>query len=79
MHSTKYKRASAMDLFVAEGDIGSMGGPNIPDIKLPEKDYKVLVNEDYLFNVDIKHRDLAPVYWDGPVYDVIRGTWFFQG
>lgn len=40
---------------------------------------KVPVNEDYLFDVDIKSRELAPVYWLGPVYDVRRGTWFFQG
>ncbi|KAL7268655.1 hypothetical protein RUND412_008715 [Rhizina undulata] len=39
---------------------------------------KVPVNEDYLFDVDIKNRELAPVYWLGPVYDVRRGTWFIQ-
>jgi hypothetical protein len=40
---------------------------------------KVPVNEDYLFDVDIERRELAPTYWLGPVYDVRRGTWFFQG
>jgi hypothetical protein len=40
---------------------------------------KVPVNEDYLFDVDIEQRELAPTYWLGPVYDVRRGTWFFQG
>lgn len=34
------------------------------------------VNEDYLFNVEIETRELAPAYWLGPVYDVKRGTWF---
>lgn len=34
------------------------------------------VNEDYLFDVDIDARELAPSYWLGPVYDVKRGTWF---
>jgi hypothetical protein len=40
---------------------------------------KVPVNEDYLFDVDVERRELAPTYWLGPVYDVRRGTWFFQG
>lgn len=39
---------------------------------------KVPVNEDYLFDVDIQRRELAPVYWLGPIYEVRRGTWFFQ-
>lgn len=39
---------------------------------------KVPVNEDYLFDVDIEERELAPVYWLGPIYDVRRGTWFYQ-
>ena len=39
---------------------------------------KVPVNEDYLFDVDVKNRELAPAYWLGPVYDVRRGSWFYQ-
>lgn len=39
---------------------------------------KVPVNEDYLFDVDVENRELAPAYWHGPVYDVRRGTWFYQ-
>ncbi|KKA28023.1 hypothetical protein TD95_003692, partial [Thielaviopsis punctulata] len=39
---------------------------------------KVPVNEDYLFDVDIAKRELGPVYWQGPVYEVRRGTWFTQ-
>jgi len=38
----------------------------------------VPVNEDYLFDVDIAERELSPVYWLGPVYEVRRGTWFYQ-
>ncbi|KAI9808697.1 MAG: hypothetical protein M1825_003849 [Sarcosagium campestre] len=38
----------------------------------------VPVNEDYLFDVDIEKRELAPAYWLGPIYDVRRGTWFYQ-
>ena len=40
---------------------------------------KVPVNEDFLFDVDIEERELAPAYWLGPVYGVRRGTWFQQG
>ncbi|KAH7324443.1 DDHD domain-containing protein [Stachybotrys elegans] len=39
---------------------------------------RVPVNEDYLFDVDIEQRELAPVYWPGPIYEVRRGTWFYQ-
>ncbi|UPL00857.1 hypothetical protein LCI18_011791 [Fusarium solani-melongenae] len=39
---------------------------------------RVPVNEDFLFDVDIEARELAPVYWLGPVYEVRRGTWFYQ-
>lgn len=39
---------------------------------------KVAVNEDYLFDVDVEHRELGPAYWIGPVYEVRRGTWFFH-
>lgn len=34
------------------------------------------VNEDFLFDVDVERRELAPAYWLGPVYDCRRGTWF---
>lgn len=39
---------------------------------------KVPVNEDFLFDVDIEERELAPAYWPGLVYEVRRGTWFYQ-
>ena len=39
---------------------------------------KVPVNEDFLFDVDIEARELAPTYWLGPIYDVRRGSWFYQ-
>ena len=39
---------------------------------------KVPVNEDYLFDVDVDRRELSPAYWKGPIYEVRRGTWFFQ-
>ncbi|KAJ4366279.1 hypothetical protein N0V83_007915 [Neocucurbitaria cava] len=42
----------------------------------PTTTTKVPVNEDYLFDVEIETRELAPAYWLGPVYDVKRGTWF---
>ncbi|PGH29929.1 hypothetical protein GX50_07301 [[Emmonsia] crescens] len=39
---------------------------------------KVPVNEDYLFDVDVQKRELGPAYWLGPIYEVRRGSWFFQ-
>jgi hypothetical protein len=39
---------------------------------------KVPVNEDYLYDVDVEKRELGPTYWLGPIYEVRRGTWFFQ-
>ncbi|KAH8671165.1 DDHD domain-containing protein [Xylariales sp. PMI_506] len=39
---------------------------------------RVPVNEDFLFDVDIEQRELAPVYWLGSVYEVRRGSWFYQ-
>lgn len=39
---------------------------------------RVPVNEDFLFDVDIEKRELAPAYWLGPIYDVRRGSWFYQ-
>lgn len=38
----------------------------------------VPVNEDFLFDVNIDKRELAPAYWLGPIYDVRRGSWFYQ-
>ncbi|KAL2171549.1 hypothetical protein VTG60DRAFT_2382 [Thermothelomyces hinnuleus] len=38
----------------------------------------VPVNEDFLFDVHLENRELTPVYWEGPVYDVRRGSWFYQ-
>lgn len=43
-----------------------------------DESVRVPVNEDYLFDVDIDRRELGPAYWVGPVYEVRRGTWFFQ-
>lgn len=37
---------------------------------------RVPVLEDQLFEVELKARTLSPVYWDGPVFEVRRGTWF---
>ncbi|KAI0164436.1 DDHD domain-containing protein [Hypoxylon sp. FL1284] len=50
-----------------DGDTGrQQGGLRVP------------VNEDFLFDVDIEERELAPVYWLGPIYEIRRGTWFYQ-
>ena len=39
---------------------------------------KVPVNDDFLFDVNIENRELEPAYWIGPVYEVRRGSWFYQ-
>ncbi|KAJ2985278.1 hypothetical protein NUW58_g5623 [Xylaria curta] len=44
----------------------------------PTSGLRIPVNEDFLFDVNIEKRELAPVYWLGPIYEVRRGTWFYQ-
>ena len=44
----------------------------------PSGKVKVPVQEDYLFDVDVERRELLPVYWLGPIYEVRRGSWFYQ-
>ncbi|KAI1001302.1 hypothetical protein K3495_g6901 [Podosphaera aphanis] len=39
---------------------------------------RIPVQEDFLFDVDIERRELSPVYWLGPIYEVRRGSWFYQ-
>jgi hypothetical protein len=39
---------------------------------------RVPVHEDFLFDVDIEQRELSPVYWLGPIYEVRRGAWFYS-
>ncbi|KAM3537062.1 hypothetical protein ARSEF1564_010015 [Beauveria bassiana] len=57
---------------------GSKASPQCSASDSTSKDTCVPVNEDFLFDVSIKRRELCPVYWLGPVYEVRRGTWFFQ-
>lgn len=41
--------------------------------------YRIVpVNEDQLFDCDLKERLLRPAYWNGPSYEVRRGTWFLE-
>ena len=62
------------------GDVVSSKNTSINDSSSTEKGglIKVPVNEDYLFDVDVEARELAPTYWLGPIYDVRRGSWFYQ-
>ena len=59
---------------------GSRGNTSINEATDSERGgmVKVPVNEDFLFDVDIEARELAPTYWLGPIYDVRRGSWFYQ-
>lgn len=69
-------RPAASDL----GGIGSKKNTSFNESSGMEKGglIKVPVNEDYLFDVDVEKRELAPTYWLGPIYDVRRGSWFYQ-
>ena len=64
--------------------VSSNGDANKDGQNVPSKEEllaapaHVQVNEDFLFDVNIVQRELAPVYWHGPVYEVRRGTWFYQ-
>lgn len=59
---------------------GAKQNTSINDATSAEKGgrIKVPVNEDFLFDVDIERRELAPTYWLGPIYEVRRGSWFYQ-
>eukprot|EP00842_Homolaphlyctis_polyrhiza_P000593 jgi/Hompol1/1534/HPOL_004769-RA len=36
----------------------------------------ILGGEDNLYQIDVELREISPVFWDGPTYDIRRGTWF---
>lgn len=38
----------------------------------------LLVKEDGLFSVDIEKREMFPTYWNGPIYEIRRGLWFYE-
>ncbi|KAI0434283.1 DDHD domain-containing protein [Xylaria sp. FL1042] len=67
--SRRSRAASAEDARKAQSEEDSSG--SLPGLRIP-------VNEDFLFDVNIEQRELAPVYWLGPIYEVRRGTWFYQ-
>ncbi|KAG0362160.1 hypothetical protein BG005_006504 [Podila minutissima] len=58
----------------------------LPRLQMPRNGSKledapgssVLVNEDYLFEVNIHKMEIKPVYWLGPTYEVRRAVWFLQ-
>ncbi|KAK5661631.1 hypothetical protein OQA88_9731 [Cercophora sp. LCS_1] len=56
----------------------SSSSSNSSDGSHSREGIKVPVNEDFLFDVDIEERELAPAYWGGPIYEVRRGSWFYQ-
>ena len=65
---------------VGRPQTSSQGNTSINESTSTEKGgtVKVPVNEDFLFDVDIEARELAPAYWLGAIYDVRRGSWFHQ-
>ncbi|KAG8532541.1 uncharacterized protein KY384_002418 [Bacidia gigantensis] len=69
-----HKRSQSL----ADVDLGEQGNDIGPTTSSNEASIKVPVNEDFLFDVDIKKRELGPAYWLGPIYGVRRGSWFYQ-
>ena len=61
-------------------EIGPKKNTSINESESREKGgpIKVPVNDDFLFDVDVEERELAPTYWLGPIYNVRRGSWFYQ-
>nr|CAG8587820.1 2246_t:CDS:10 [Entrophospora candida] len=43
-----------------------------------EAGVKIACNEDCLYEVDVDRRELLPIYWIGPIYLVVRATWFYE-
>ncbi|KAA6413064.1 MAG: hypothetical protein FRX48_02808 [Lasallia pustulata] len=64
----------------AISEVGSKNNTSIDDSTGKEQggSVKVPVNEDFLFDVDVENRELAPTYWLGPIYACTRGSWFYQ-
>lgn len=63
------------------GNAGEKGNTSINEAghnEEADRGIKIPVHEDFLFDVDIEKRELSPVYWLGPIYDVRRGSWFFH-
>jgi hypothetical protein len=79
-HAADKTRSAQGQAFEADttGDIG-VSAEDSRDTKLrktadeSDSSVKVPVNEDFLFDVDVERRELAPAYWLGPVYDCRRG------
>lgn len=45
-------------------------------IAQPNESFTVPVNEDLLFEVNLRKMELSPAYWKAPTYEVRRGLWF---
>ena len=72
---------SASDSLAIENAFQALDGDESSDSRedvYPPPTTKVPVNEDYLFDVNIEQREMEPAYWVGPVYEVRRGSWFYQ-
>jgi hypothetical protein len=75
----KFVPFSASDSQAIETAFQSLDKNDVtPDDSSDPTSTKVPVNEDYLFDVHIEKRELEPAYWLGPVYEVKRGSWFYQ-
>lgn len=71
-----YKKDSEPEKFLPFSDHDSKRLEKAYKKKEPDEQNLVEVNEDKLFQVDVAKLQLEPVYWEGPIYEVRRGTWF---
>ncbi|KAG0367751.1 hypothetical protein BGZ54_003336 [Gamsiella multidivaricata] len=64
---------------VARLHVPDPNGPNVSaSLSSSSAGTSILVNEDYLFQVNIQKMEIKPVYWLGPTYEVRRAVWFLQ-
>ncbi|KAH6568181.1 hypothetical protein BASA60_008753 [Batrachochytrium salamandrivorans] len=42
----------------------------------PSRENCIIGGEDNLYEIDVGNREIYPVFWAGPTYDIRRGTWF---
>ena len=71
---TKYMPFSLRDSRAIESAFQSSSDDS-GDVSLANNQ-TVYVNEDHLFKVNIRERVVTPIYWEGPIYEIRRGTWF---
>ncbi|KAI8926295.1 DDHD domain-containing protein [Entophlyctis helioformis] len=63
---------------VKVGTSPSRGPDLLLDRGSSNPDFRIIGGEDNLYEIDVENKEVYPLYWDGPTYDIRRGTWFAQ-